>query len=154
MWKQQQVALAFLDSFRNLDYEANISLRTPDCQHYFAPASLGIERKNNEQFRSHVKSLQNVIEGIHVTTKDIYEGNHQITVWATGKTKFKETAKASDPGLDWTYEGEYVFIFTFDRAGERIQQILEFLDSKKVEEVRRLIRVAEGALAGRVTSPS
>ncbi|ETI28735.1 hypothetical protein G647_01186 [Cladophialophora carrionii CBS 160.54] len=152
MSKQRQTALALLDTFKDLDYEANIALRTADCQHTFAPASLGIGAKNNEQFESHMKSVQRVIEGIPVTAKQIYEGNNQITVWATGRTKFKEAAKASDPDLDWSYEGEYIFIFTFNDAGDRIQHILEFLDSKKVEEARRLIQIAEGALTGKMAS--
>jgi hypothetical protein len=150
--KQRQTALAFLNTFDNLDYEANIALRTTDCRHSFAPASLGIGEKNNEQFESHVKSLQNIIEGIPVTPKQVFEGNNQITVWATSETRFKEVAKASAPDLDWTYQGEYIFIFTFNDAGDKIQHIVEFLDSKKVEEVHRLFRIAQGASARKMAS--
>ncbi|KIW72682.1 hypothetical protein, variant [Phialophora macrospora] len=150
--KQRQIALAFLDTFESLDYEANLALRTIDCRHSFAPASLGIGEKSNEQFESHLKSLQKTIEGIPVTAKQIFEGNNQITVWATSDTKFKAVAKARDPDLDWTYQGEYIFIFTFNDAGDKIQHILEFLDSKKVEEARRLFRVSEGTLAHKKAS--
>ena len=144
---QRQIALALLDTFKDLDYEANVALRTLDCRHSFAPTSLGIEEKNNEQFASHVKSLQKTIEGIPVTAKQIFEGHNQITVWATSDTKFKEDVKAHGPDLDWTYQGEYVFIFSFNDAGDKIHHILEFLDSKKVEEVRKLLWFAEDTFA-------
>ena len=143
--QQRQIALALLDTFTNLDYEANVALRTPDCRHSFAPASLGILEKSNEQFAAHIKSMQKNIEGIPVTAKQIFEGNNQVTIWATGDTKFKEEVKAAEPQLDWTYQGEYIFIFTFNGAGDRIQHILEFLDSKKVEDARKLLSIAASA---------
>ncbi len=139
---QRQVALALLDTFKNLDYEANVALRTPDCRHSFAPASLGIKEKNNEQFAAHLQSMQKTVEGIPVTAKQIFEGNNQVTIWATGDTKFRAEVKAAEPEVDWTYQGEYIFIFTFNEAGNKIQHILEFLDSKKVEDARKLLSIA------------
>ncbi|KAJ9601881.1 hypothetical protein H2200_013630 [Cladophialophora chaetospira] len=137
---QRQIALALLDTFKDLDYEANIALRTPDCRHSFAPGSLGIKDKNNEQFAAHIKSLQKTIHGIPVTAKQVFEGGNQVTVWATGDTRFREDVMALEPNLDWTYQGEYIFLFTFNEAGDKVQHILEFLDSKKVEEARGLLR--------------
>jgi hypothetical protein len=140
------IALAFLETFKDLNYEANISLRATDCRHSFAPGSLGIKDKNNEQFASHVKSLQQIIKGIPVSVKQIFGGSNEITIWATSETLFREEVKERNPSLRWKYEGEYIFVLTLDDAGEKIQHILEFLDSKKVEEVRTLMQVAKATL--------
>ena len=146
--KQYQVALAFLDAFKDMDYETSVALRTPNCRHTFAPASLNMKEKTNEDFAAHVKNMQGVVGGIPVTPKQIFEGNNQVTIWATSETIFQEKVKASNPSLDWTYEGEYIFVLSFNEAGDKIQHILEFLDSKKVEEMRALLMEASKVTLG------
>jgi len=144
---QHRTALAFLDTFKDLDYEANVALRTPDCRHVIAPASLGYTEKTNEQFAKHLKSMQKSIKAIPVTPKQVFEGSNSITVWATSETIFQEDVKARDSSLDWTYEGEYMFVFAFNETGDKIQHILEFIDSKKVEQMRKLLPNAPGVSA-------
>lgn len=141
MSKELQTALAFLDSFKTLDYERNVSLRTPDCIHTFGPTSLKITEKTNEQFAAHLKSLQPKIVGIPVTPKQIFEAKGQVVIWATGEGKFRDEVKALDPTADWTYYGEYMFVFTFNEEGDKIKHVLEFLDSKKVEGMRELVKM-------------
>lgn len=57
------------------------------------------------------------------------ESSNSVTVWATSRTIFREDAKDTSIA-NWDYEGEYIFLFTFDASGEKIVRTIEFLDSK------------------------
>ncbi|KIX93275.1 uncharacterized protein Z520_10918 [Fonsecaea multimorphosa CBS 102226] len=139
---QRRVAIAFLDTFKDLDIESNLALRTPDCVHTMAPATLGMKSMSNAEFASHLSSLKEKISAIPVTPKEIFEGGNLITVWATSTTTFRDEVKDEDLTVDWSYEGEYIFVFTFNQSGDKIQHILEFLDSKKVDKARTLLQRA------------
>ncbi|KIW30681.1 uncharacterized protein PV07_06401 [Cladophialophora immunda] len=147
---QRRTAIAFLDTFKDLDLESNLALRTPDCVHTIAPATLNMKPSmSNEQFAAHLLSLKEKISAIPVTPKEIFEGGNLVTIWATSKTTFREEGKDEDLTVDWSYDGEYIFVFTFNQAGDKIQYILEFLDSKKVDKARGLLERAGGNLAAR-----
>jgi len=65
----------------------------------------------------------------------VSEGSNQVTVWATSQTHFCDDVKDEDIAADeWVYEGEYIFLFSMDKTGERITPTIEFLDSKKIVE--------------------
>ncbi|KAH0836290.1 hypothetical protein FOPE_04499 [Fonsecaea pedrosoi] len=146
---QRSIAIAFLDTFKDLDLEANLALRTADCVHTIAPATLGVRpNMSNHDFGAHLLSLKEFILAIPVTPKKIYEGGNLVTVWATSETTFREQAKDKDSTVDWSYEEEYIFVFTFNQTGDRIQHILEFVDSKKVENARVLFQRAARNRAG------
>jgi hypothetical protein len=40
---------------------------------------------------------------------------------------------------EWLYVGEYVFFFSMDESGEKIERIVEFLDSKAAVQGRALV---------------
>lgn len=68
---------------------------------------------------------------------------NRVIIWALGEAHFKEEVR--DNGLtdeEWLYKGEYMFIFTMDKSGEKIERVVEFLDSKAAENGRSLIRRA------------
>jgi hypothetical protein len=134
-------ALAFLDTFKTFDADANIALRSPDCRHTFAPASLGLPEKTNEQFHAHIAGIHKSVVGMTVTPQYIYEGGDHVTIHGTGTTVFQDEVMTKNPSADWTYHGEYVFVFTFDE-NDKISHILEFLDSKKVFEFWDLMKSA------------
>lgn len=147
---QRSTAQAFLRSFEELDVDSNVALRTPDCLHSMAPASLNFpEAMTNEQFATHLRSLKSILAKLPVTAKEIFEheGSNQVTIWATSNATFREEAKDEDSGLDWSYQGEYMFILFLSRAGDKIERIVEFLDSKKAAEVFVLIEKARRNVA-------
>jgi len=149
---QRSTALAFLQSFQHLDVDANLALRTPNCIHSMAPASLNYPASmTNEQFAAHLSSVKPILATFPVTASEIFEheGSNQVTVWATSNATFREEAKDEDPGIEWSYRGEYMFVLVLNRAGDRIERIVEFLDSKKVEEVTVLMERARRNLAAR-----
>ena len=99
----------------------------------------------NEQWAGHLRAVQPILATLAVTPKEIYEheGSNQVTVWATSDAKFREEAKGEDGGLEWRYCGEYVFILFFEEAGDRIERVVEFMDSKRVVEMRGLMEIGK-----------
>ena len=47
-----QTATSFLKAFDKLSAEAHLALRADICMHIFAPISLGVPTKSNEEFAS------------------------------------------------------------------------------------------------------
>ena len=149
---QRSTALAFLQCFKDLDVSSAVALRAPDCLHTMAPASLNYPpNMTNEQFAAHLSSLKTMVAHLPVTPKEIFEheGSNQVTIWATSNATFREEAKDEDSGIDWSYHGEYIFILSLNPAGDKIERIVEFLDSKRVVEVGELIKRARHNLAMR-----
>ena len=105
----------------------------------------------NETFAAHLSSLKPILASLPVTAKEIFahEGSNQVTIWATSNAIFQEEAKDEDSGVDWSYHGEYIFILSLNQAGDKIERIVEFLDSKSVVEVGVLIQRAKSNLAAR-----
>jgi len=137
---QRNTALAFLETFDTLDSDSNLALRTPSCRHSMGPASLNFTPDmTNQQWAAHFQPLKEILSSFPVTAKEIFESGNQVTIWATSNALFREEAKDDEEGIDWTYEGEYIFILFFEEGGERIERIVEFLDSAKVAPVRALL---------------
>lgn len=142
---QRQTALAFLETFQDLDVDANLALRAPDCVHQMAPASLGnpADGMNNDQFGAHCRGLKLILAHLPVAPKQVfhYPGSNIVTIWATSEATFRP--EVMDDELQWEYHGEYVFVFTLNQNGDRIQHIVEFLDSQKVAQVGVLLKRAK-----------
>ncbi|MCJ1447951.1 MAG: hypothetical protein MMC23_008463 [Stictis urceolatum] len=154
---QRSTAAAFLRAFEELDDGSHIALRAPNCRHTIAPASTSFHpNMTNEQWATHFASLRDVLIRFPVTAKEIFEqpASNQITVWATSEAIFREEAKDYDSGLDWTYRGEYIFILFFNQAGDRIERILEFVDSKRAAEVMILVKRARHNLQAKRSNAS
>ena len=155
---QRTTAMAFLHSFQDLDGESNLALRTPGCSHTMAPASMNfLPTMTNEQWAAHLSSMKQILAALPVTAKEIFEhpGSNQVTIWATSNATFRQEAKdeGEDEGCDWSYHGEYIFILLFNQAGDKIERIVEFIDSKKVAELGTLLARARRNVAARKESP-
>lgn len=151
-----KIALAWCASFQDLDADANLALRTPDCIHNFAPASLNMPSLSNDQFAVHIQDLKAILSSFPVTPKQIFaqEGSRQVAIWATSDARFREEVKSVDPKLNWSYYGEYMFVLQLYRAGDKIEQIAEFLDSKKVLDLGEVMTKAKAyAAAKKETGP-
>lgn len=131
--KRLETAKTFIDQFATLDTQALASILAENHTHQFAPASLNVPGPFDKAgLLAHRSRLRNVLTGFPVTAKEYIESesSNQVTVWATSQTIFRDDAK--DDGLseeEWTYKGEYIFIFSMDETGEKIVRTIEFLDS-------------------------
>lgn len=142
----KDIALQYLHGFSTMDPEAMIALRTPTAIQYFAPASLPPpEPKDNEGFAAHLGHLKQVMECFPVEAKEIIESKEEkkVVIWATSQAKFKDGVKDNSISAeDWDFRGEYVFMFHFDATGEKIERVVEFLDSKGTVQLRKLLQTA------------
>ncbi len=152
---QRNIAMSFLESFKNLDTTGNLALRAPGCIHKFAPASLNMSPMTNGQWGAHLNSLKDILSTFPVEAKEIFEheASNQVTIWATSNAVFREEAKDEDSGMDWSYEGEYMFVLVFNENGDKIERILEFLDSKKVADLQAQLKRARVNVAARKENP-
>ena len=118
-----QTALRFISAFETLSVETFRSLLTPNY-------------------------IKEVLESFPVRAEAISEDQqrNQVIISATSETRFRDDAKdAGIPDDEWAYKGEYVFIFSMDESGEKIERVLEFVDSKKtVDTLRPLMLRARG----------
>jgi hypothetical protein len=142
----QKTAIKFLDAFEPLSSEL-LTLRTPTCRHTFAPSSITPPtHMNNAEFEEHLIKLRDVIRSFPVKPKEIMEdpAQNRVIVWATSRAEFIEEFKDSKaPEENWIFESEYVWFFTLDPSGEKINRIVEFLDSKMTERGRALLKRAK-----------
>jgi hypothetical protein len=139
------IALAFCAAFEMLDLDTLLALRTPDCRHTIAPSSLNFGRDmSNEQWAVHFSLLRGILLSFPVTPIEILENKmaQQITIWATSNATFLEAAKTGNSTIDWSFHGEYIFILFLNPEGDKIQRIIEFVDSRGVTEVALVFQQA------------
>jgi hypothetical protein len=147
---RRATALAMIAAFEDLDVEKHLSLRAPNCTHLLAPDTAITQPPfSNSDFETHLMKLRGVIEQFPVWPKEVMEDEQQnrVIVWATGQPTFRKELR--DDGLteeEWVYKGEYIFIFSMDESGEKIERVVEFLDSKAVVQVRALVQRASANL--------
>ena len=109
----------------------------------------------NEQWGAHLNSLKSILSTFPVEAREIFasEGSNQVTIWATSNAVFREEATDADSGLDWSYQGEYIFVLVLNDNGDKIERILEFLDSKKVADMQEKLKRARSNVAARNEDP-
>lgn len=150
---QQKAALTFIGGFATLSIHTLLSICTPECIRIFAPASLPPPPPlNNNGFARHISKLQEVLEAFPVTAKEIMhdQQKNQVIIWATSRAEFRQDVKddrVSDE--EWAFEGEYIFILSFDESNEKVHRIVEFLDSKATDRLRSLMKRARENKAGK-----
>ena len=139
------LASSFLRAFDTLSAKDHLALRAPHCTHIFAPASLSIPPKSNNEFSTHLtNNLVPLLARFPVTPKEIHAhttiSGGQVTLWATGTPEFKKEVMDGERE-GWEYTGEYIFILDVDEEG-KIVRVVEFLDSKGTERLRGLVERA------------
>lgn len=141
--KSHQTALSYLQAFSTLSPDSFLAILSPTATHQFAPSSISLPPAlSPPAFAHHIDSLRHVLVGFPVTPTEIWadEANGQVTIWARSQTIFREEAK--DSGVaeeEWCYRGEYIFVLTLDETRERVERVLEFVDSKGTEGLRGLM---------------
>lgn len=141
-----QTAKRYLNAFGSLLGDDFKSTMAENYQHVSAPASLNIPLPlGRDDFAAHTANLQNIMLGFPVTIIEVTESEKQnrVVIWATADASFRDEVK--DKGIsdeERNYRGEYIFMFTMDPNEEKVERVVEFLDSKKTEELRVLMKRA------------
>ncbi|KUJ10195.1 uncharacterized protein LY89DRAFT_689999 [Mollisia scopiformis] len=134
-------AVKYIEAFNNLDLKSIMSLRAPKCTHQMAPASLGYgDPITNDVYETSISRFGRYISAWPVEIKEVTEDekNNRVVVWATAQPQWREEAM-DGPKEDWEKGGEYMFTMCMDESGEKLVRVVEFLDSKRTEELRALI---------------
>ncbi|KIN06916.1 hypothetical protein OIDMADRAFT_15958 [Oidiodendron maius Zn] len=153
-----KTALKLMDAVNKMDMATALSLRTPTCTHLFAPDSLGARPPlDNTAYTAQLSGFSSAVKEMPVTIKEIMEDEKQnrVIVWSTGLLRFQDIAK--DEGLSdeqWEHRGEYIFILSMDESGEKIERVVEFVDSKAAENLRTLVARAKKNLEAKFPKAS
>jgi hypothetical protein len=136
-----------MEAAKNVNLAGMMALRTPTCTHIFAPASLGVRPPlDNAAYEANLLRFKGLISGFPMTVKEVMEDEKQsrVIAWVAGGQEWNPAAK--DPGLseaEWGLVREFIFIFSLDESGEKIERIVEFLNSKGTEQMRKaMVRAA------------
>lgn len=137
-------ATAWIDALGSLDLDRLRSLMSAKYQHAFAPGTLELAgaTKDFDAMLAHAARAGAVMNSFRVFPRQVWPNPHlrQVVVWADSKAEFKEEAKkGGDNGEGWDYAGEYIFVITVNEEGDKVENVLEFLDSKATERVLGMI---------------
>lgn len=134
-------AKAYLKLFDTLDPAVIANIQAPNYSHLNAPSSLSPPAPFTvETFAAHLALLRNILKGFPVFVKEIWPNPHlrQVVVWTTSETQFHDHVKDNDDEEEWKVKGEYIWVLKMDESGEKVENVLEFLDSKVTEELKLL----------------
>jgi len=92
-----------------------------------------------------MSALTGLLSGFPVKPVEVFEQGNQVTVWAKSSALFKDEVK--DTEMEWKFEGDYTVLFFLNEKGQKIERIVEFVDSAKSMENRKLFRRARENLA-------
>ena len=152
--KLYDTATTFIAAFETLSSTTFTTLQAPTYTHIFAPTSASPPPPlTGTEFSHHIAELNSILRGFPVSAREIFENetHNQVTIWATSETWFHEDVKDDTiPANDWLYHGEYIFILTMDESGEKIERVIEFLDSKGTDVLRGLMKKAKENKAKRM----
>ncbi|CZR67671.1 uncharacterized protein PAC_17570 [Phialocephala subalpina] len=147
-------AMKFFKAADDVDLLGLMAIRSPTCLHYFAPTASSGPRPplDNTTYEAHMNQFGAVAQAFPMTIKEIMEDQTQnrVMIWATGGATWKD--EAMDSGLsaeEWKFEGEWMFIFSMDESGEKIDRVVEFVDTKATDKLRTLMARALGNVSGK-----
>ncbi|KIW02387.1 uncharacterized protein PV09_06207 [Verruconis gallopava] len=134
---QAETARRYIEAFHALDGAEFTKLKTPECEHVFAPKSLNMTvSKNNARFEAHMEHLRTILKAFPVYVKKLWEDKTHVTIWATSETVFQEEAKDEGaPQSSCSFGGEYMFVLEMNEDGDKIKRVVEFLDSNATEDI-------------------
>lgn len=133
-------ATAYLDAISDLNPSLLSSLLSEEYKHEFAPASAALGSPvGGEKFISRFEALRDVLRGYPITIKRVSTnlGAKQVIVWATGNADFHPHVRNEEDV--WSFQGEYMFMFTMNASGDKVEHTLEFVDSQSTMEMRAMI---------------
>ena len=123
---QRQTAEAVVNAFNNMDVDAIISHRSPDCTRHFLPLSMGLKPQDNATYATSLHQLREIFHNFSLTVSDIIEDKeaHRICLWLSARA---DTAAGE-------YVNEYNWLLDFDETGTKITCSKEFSDSLMAKE--------------------
>lgn len=134
-------ATTYLDAISRLDTSLLSSVLSHNYKHTFAPSSAGLGPPvGRDEFVSRFGTLRDVLRSYPIGIKQTWPNTsvNQVTVWADSEADFHPHVKNGKDD-EWCSKGEYVFIFTMDTQGTKVEQAVEFVDSNATQGMRTLV---------------
>ncbi|KAJ7259564.1 hypothetical protein B0H12DRAFT_419121 [Mycena haematopus] len=138
-------AATYLQVFSTLDPDVIAPIQSESYYHEFAPASANPPPpRSREEFAEHIRHLTGILHSFPVRAKQTWPNTalKQVVIWADSETVFHPHVQDNGDADEWKYRGEYMFVLTMDRSGEKIERVLEFIDSKGTDRLRGLMERA------------
>ncbi|RYP78336.1 hypothetical protein DL769_003214 [Monosporascus sp. CRB-8-3] len=141
-------ATTYLQVFATLDPNSiSHVISEKKYKHTFAPASVTLPGPFDwAGFAAHLAHLRGLLRGFPVRAKQTWPNSllNQVVVWGDSRAEFHEEVKDYDgegkEGEDeWDYRGEYMWVLTMDARGEKVERVLEFVDSKATDRMSALL---------------
>lgn len=119
--QKRKTAETVVAAFNNMDVDAIISHRSPDCLRHFIPKSLGFSPQSNAVYGNSLHQLAGIFHNFSCTINDLLE-DHQsnricLYLSARGDTDAGE------------YVNEYMWLLDFDESGKKITCSKEYSDT-------------------------
>ncbi|KAF7365071.1 hypothetical protein MVEN_00378300 [Mycena venus] len=122
-------------------------------RHEFAPASLDppLARIDGpEAFAARIKFIGAVMSSFPIRAKQTWPNPSlkQVVIWAESESMFHPHVRDNDDEEEWKYKGEYIYVITMDQNCEKIEHVLEFVDSKATQKLLGLVARASINIPG------
>lgn len=132
--QQRKTVEAVVAAFNNMDVDAIIAHRSPDCLRRFIPKSLGNSPQDNATYGDSLRQLSGVFQNFSCTINDLIEDKqaNRICLYlsARGDTVVGE------------YVNEYMWLLDFDESGEKITCSKEYSDTALARDFFPKLRAA------------
>ena len=114
-------ALAILEGYNTWTIPAVLAHRTATCVHEIAPASLSRPPLTNLQYATFFAQIMPLFQDFTLKVKEavVDEAGGKVTVWA-------ESTAVTRIG---PYANEYMLLFWMVEGGEKMERVVEFVDS-------------------------
>lgn len=118
---QRRTAEAVVAAFNNMDVEAIVSYRSPECMRVFLPLSMGLPSQNNTTYFNSLIKLRAIFHNFSLVINDLLEDkdNRRICMSLSARA---DTAAGE-------YVNEYMWLLDFDEKGTKIRRSKEYSDT-------------------------
>lgn len=114
----------FIQEYNKWTLDSILTTRSPSCIHHVAPASLACPSRNNAEFAEFVGPLLSVFQDFRFNIVDDKE-----TLIDVDKRKVYLHLRSHANTDVGPYENEYCFVLSITEDGDKVDEILEVVDS-------------------------
>ncbi|CAJ2507947.1 Uu.00g091330.m01.CDS01 [Anthostomella pinea] len=123
--RRRQTALAVIDAYNSWTMEKIMAVRSDDCITQVLPKSLGRPAMDNAAYEVFFAGMLPHFRDFKVEVNEVFEDDraNNVVLWA------RSTA-TTDIG---PYANEYMLIFHFNEAGDKVTRFFEWVDSANTQ---------------------
>lgn len=155
-----KTAKAYLSAVDNIDSDGMLATTTDNFYVSISPASarLGDDdgRASRDTLIKRFQGLKHAMSSLHLNITQEWQPNEatrQVFLQATGDIEFLPSVIGDDNKDEWVFKNEVFYVFTMNESGDKVEHLLEFVDSLAVQAMPALFgkamkKLGHGELAG------